>query len=66
MTNIKDLRESQGIALQFVADQLGVTAKTYRKYEADPRNTMTLAQADRVLELLHEKPVHIFLTNEGN
>lgn len=66
MQTLRELRESKGVRKDYVQEQLGVSWPTYNKYESDPENTMTLAQINKVLELLGEKPVHIFLTNDTN
>lgn len=66
MINLRELRESQRYQKQEMQELLGVTKPTYAKYEADPENTMTLAQINKVLEFLGEEPVHIFLLDEEN
>lgn len=64
MQTLEEMRKSKGVRKGYVQEQLGVSIPTYRRYEADPENTMTLAQINKVLELLHEEPVHIFLAND--
>lgn len=66
MQTLTSLRKSKQVKKQGLMELLGVTWPTYIKYEADPENTMTLAQINKVLEFLGEEPVHIFLSDDPN
>lgn len=65
MKTLKEVRESKGIKIGYVADQLGISRQTYSKYEEN-QEKMTISQAKAVCEILGCSIEEIFLTDSVN
>lgn len=65
MTSIKEIRKSKGVMQRAVADHLGVSRQTYRKYE-NHQEVMSVSQAIAVCEFLGCDVDQIFLSKKVN
>lgn len=65
MATLKEIREANGVKAVAVANYLGVSRHTYKKYESDP-SVMSIAQARAVCDFLHIPLDEIFLISEVN
>lgn len=65
MATLREIREANGVKANAVANHLGVTRPTYKKYEDNP-SIMSIAQAKAVCEFLHIPLDQIFLISKVN
>ena len=65
MASIKEIRKSKGVMQRAVADNLGVSRQTYRKYE-NHQEVMSVSQAIAVCEFLGCDVDQIFLSKKVN
>lgn len=61
MQSLQEIRESKGIKLNSVAQHIGVSRQTYRKYEKNP-GSMTIDQALSVCNFIGCSVDEIFLS----
>lgn len=61
--SIKEVRESQRIEVEFIANQLDISVEEYKAIENDERD-ITLSVLGRISELLSIKPSDLLSLNE--
>lgn len=64
MKTLMQVRKERGVTQRAVADYLGVSRHTYRRYESE-QEKMTVGQAKAVCNFLHCDVADIFLPDEG-
>lgn len=65
MKTLEELRKAQGSTKGSVAGCIGVSYKTYQRYEADPR-LMRVGDLAKVCEFLHCNMQDVFLPKDCN
>lgn len=65
MKTLRAIREEKGVTKKAVSNHLGVTDKTYSKYENHPE-TMKVETAKRIADFLNVEVSDIFFASNSN